>query len=133
MEKLSVLKIAVSIGAYKDFLEKIISDAIAKRSGYICVANVHMLMEAHSDPSFADVLKKANVITPDGMPLTWAMRLLYNIRQDRVAGMDLLPDILERASKSKLSIYFYGGTEEMLQKTKEYLTVRYHGITLAGM
>ena len=133
MEKLSVLKIAVSIGAYKDFLEKIMSDAIAKRSGYICVANVHMLVEAYRDPSFADVLKKANVITPDGMPLTWAMRLLYNRRQDRVAGMDLLPDILERASKSKLSIYFYGGTEKMLQKTKEYLTVRYPGITLAGM
>lgn len=132
MDKLSVLSIAVSTGAYRDFIDKIMYDAKEKRSGYICVANVHMLIEANRDPAFARVLERANVVTPDGMPLTWAMRLLHNIKQERVAGMDLLPDILQRATIAKLSVFFYGGTNDMLAQTREFIEAQYPNLNIAG-
>ena len=133
MDRLSVLKIAVTIGGYQEFLRKIIADGLERKSQYICVANVHMLVEAHRDPAFADVLEAANVVTPDGMPLTWAMKLLYGLKQDRVAGMDLLPDLLRRAADIQLPVYFYGGTGEMLQQVKDYLDKHFPGVQIAGM
>jgi N-acetylglucosaminyldiphosphoundecaprenol N-acetyl-beta-D-mannosaminyltransferase len=56
------------------------------------------------------------------------MRLLYGINQERVAGMDILPDLLKDAERLNLSVFFYGGTHEMLIKTKEYVQSNYHSL-----
>jgi N-acetylglucosaminyldiphosphoundecaprenol N-acetyl-beta-D-mannosaminyltransferase len=132
MDKLSLLGVTVNAGTAGEFVDKITSNAIDKKGKYVCVANVHMLVEAYNDSSFARVINNANVITPDGMPLTWAIRWLYNIKQDRVAGMDLLPELLNKASILKLPVFFYGGTRTMLAQTKEYLKKHFPEVKLAG-
>lgn len=84
-----------------------------------------MTIEAYWDPKFAQMVNAADLVTPDGMPLAKAMKLLYGIRQDRVAGMDLLPDLLKKAEEENLGVFFYGGTDEMLQKTQTFVQATY--------
>lgn len=132
MKTLSLFNIPISTGGYHDFIKNIIDSAIEGKSQYVCVANVHMLVEAYNDPGFAKVLDRARVVTPDGLPLTWAMRLLYGFKQERVAGMDLMPDLLREASQKALPVFFYGGTEEMLIQTKQFLQINYPQLLLAG-
>ena len=132
MEKINLISIPVNTGSYNDFVETIITAAKNRLSQYACVANVHMLVEAHKSRSFASIVGNANFVTPDGKPLAWAMRLLYGIKQDRVAGMDLLPDLLHSASIQKLTVYFYGGTYRMLEKTRKYLYANYPGLKIVG-
>lgn len=84
-----------------------------------------MSIEAHWDATFAAMVNGADLVTPDGMPLAKAMKLLHGIKQDRVAGMDLLPDLLQEAQKQNLIVFFYGGTEAMLDKTMDYVQVHY--------
>lgn len=131
MKKKELLSLFISTGAYGEFVERIIALAQEKKRKYVCVANVHMLVESYTNPEFAEVVNNAEVITPDGKPLTWALRLFYNIRQDRVAGMDLLPDLLQQATDKKLPVYFYGGTEALLGQTKEFITINYPSMVLA--
>lgn len=133
MDRLNVVSIPVSTGSYADFINNMVTSAREKKSEYACVANVHMLVEAHKNRHFADVVKEAGYVTPDGKPISWAMRLLYGIKQERVAGMTLLPDLLEAAETAGLSVFFYGGTETMLQKTEAYLKQRYARLHIAGM
>lgn len=132
MEKVELFSIPISIGSYIEFVQSIINSAKSRKSAYTCVANVHMLIEAYEDKSFANVVRNASIITPDGKPLAWALKILYGIKQDRVAGMDLLPDLLTAATNEKVPVYFYGGTEEMLDKTKLYLKENYPDLLIAG-
>ena len=127
-----LISINVNTGTYKNFVRRVIEMA-DKESGYTCIANVHMLVEAYSDEAFAEIVNNADIITPDGMPLTWSLKLLHGIKQDRVAGMDLLPDILSAAEQKIIPVYFYGGTQEMLDKIREYLPAHYPGLKIAGM
>lgn len=120
-----IISLFISTGAYASFLQRILELARKKQSSYICVANVHMTIEAHWDKEFAKVVNNANLVTPDGMPLVKAMHLLYGVKQDRVAGMDFLPDLLQEAEKIGLSVFFYGGTQQMLDKTQEYVKKHY--------
>jgi N-acetylglucosaminyldiphosphoundecaprenol N-acetyl-beta-D-mannosaminyltransferase len=120
-----VISLSISIGSYKSFVEAIIEVSKLKESSYVCVANAHMTIEAYWDPHFAHVVNSADFVTPDGMPLVKALKLLYGIKQDRIAGMDLMPDLLIEAEKNELGVYFYGGSDEMLSKTKEYLEINY--------
>lgn len=130
--KKSLISINIDTGAYKSFVNEVM-DMSAKESSYTCIANVHMLVEAYGNASFARIVNDADIITPDGVPLTWGLKLLHGIKQDRVAGMDLLPDILKEAEKMSIPVYFYGGTEEMLLKMQENIPVRYPKLKIAGM
>lgn len=133
MNKLNVLSIPVSTGSYAEFVEQLAAAAVAKKSEYACVANVHMLIEAHKNRRFAKVVKEATYVTPDGKPISWAMRLLHGVKQERVAGMTLLPDLLTAAEKAGIAVFFYGGTEAMLQKTAAYVHQHFPALKLAGM
>lgn len=130
--KKPLLSICLSTGSYPDFMARLLALAGAG-SSYVCVANVHMVVEAHRDPAFAAVVNGADLITPDGMPLTWGLRLLHGIRQDRVAGMDLLPDLLREAERQAVAVYFYGGTEAMLARTAAHIKDHYPNLRVAGM
>jgi N-acetylglucosaminyldiphosphoundecaprenol N-acetyl-beta-D-mannosaminyltransferase len=126
---LKVLSINLTCKPYKEFESLFKELALVKRSAYVCVANVHMTIEAHNDASFAAVVNEADAVTPDGMPLVAALKLLYGFEQDRVTGMDLLPDLLKVAEREKFTVFFYGGTETMLHATNQHLIQHYPTLT----
>ena len=132
MNKLNVFSIPVSTAPYADFITEITDAAVAKRSEYVCLANVHMLVEAYRNKEFATVVRNANSVTPDGKPLCWALRVLYGIKQDRVAGVDLTQDLLQAASQKSIRVYFYGGTQDVLWKAEEFFKTQYPALQLAG-
>jgi len=111
MQRGKLIHFDLSLGSYSSFITRIVGLAKKKSSYYVCVANVHMFVEAYRDKGFCNVIHDADIITPDGMPLTWGMRLLYGIQQDRVAGSDILPDLLQQCEASGLSVFFYGSSK----------------------
>ena len=52
MKKRRILNSFVSAGSFKDFIESIFALVKEKESSYICVCNVHMLVEAQRDNNF---------------------------------------------------------------------------------
>lgn len=132
MKKINLFSVQLSTGYYKDLLQEIIYSAQGNRSAYACLANVHMLVEAERNVNFQHELDNATLLLPDGKPLAWALKVLYGIKQDRVAGMDLLPDLLAQAADKKLPVFFYGATQKMLDTTKEFLEKEYPDLPLAG-
>jgi N-acetylglucosaminyldiphosphoundecaprenol N-acetyl-beta-D-mannosaminyltransferase len=119
-------------GRYVQFLEQLLSLARERKPAIVCVANVHMFVEAQQNKEFLSIINSAEMVTPDGKPLTWALRLLYGIKQERVAGMDLLPDLLQQMEQKDLSVYFYGGSQAMLDSTHSYIQKQYPRLKVAG-
>jgi N-acetylglucosaminyldiphosphoundecaprenol N-acetyl-beta-D-mannosaminyltransferase len=128
----TLVSFPVSVGTYKDMLQDIIDRSLAGIPASVCIANVHMMITAYHDHHFAGMVKKADLVTPDGLPLTWAMRLLLGVRQERVAGMDLLPDLIRLAEASCIPVFFYGGTDDILHTTCNYLNAHYPKLAIAG-
>lgn len=105
----------ISLGTYKQFIDAILALAAGQRSSYVCFANVHMVVEAYKDPEFARVVNQADLVTPDGKPLTVFLRLFRKVAQERVAGMDVIGDLLRECALRGKSVYFYGTTEPVLE------------------
>lgn len=132
LQRDTLFGLPISTGSYAAFMREIRERSSRKESDYICVANVHMFMEAQHDAHLRDSIYGASIVTPDGVPLCWALKLLNGIRQERVAGMDLLPDLLGAAGTWGRSIFIYGGTEAMLRQTVAYLHKEYPVLRVAG-
>ena len=120
------------MGSYKQFVTAIIERARTRTSSYVCVANVHMLSEAYESRHFRKVVNSAFLVTPDGMPIAKAFKSLYNFKQDRVDGMSLLPNLVREAEAKNLSVFFYGGTQEILEKTISYLGEKAPNLKICG-
>jgi N-acetylglucosaminyldiphosphoundecaprenol N-acetyl-beta-D-mannosaminyltransferase len=102
-------------------------------SRVVCAANVHMLTEAYHQPAFATVLEEADLVTPDGMPLVWMMRLMGVREQDRVAGPDMMLALSRLAPLQNISIFFLGCEKEVLARMRERLESDFPNLQIAGM
>lgn len=107
--------------------------AESHESKVVCVANVHMLMEAHWEPKFAAVLTRADLVVPDGMPLVWMLKLLGVRRQDRVAGLDILMAVCQLAVDRNLSVFFLGSQRMILERMRLKLVRDFPDLKVAGM
>src|SRR5215204_7751281 len=110
-----VLGMRVDALNYGDSTKRVLEWARAGQSRYVCVANVHMAMEAFDSEEFKEVVNSADLVTPDGRPLVWALRLLGARGASQVRGTDLTTTVLERATCENVPIGLYGGTSELLE------------------
>jgi N-acetylglucosaminyldiphosphoundecaprenol N-acetyl-beta-D-mannosaminyltransferase len=102
-------------------------------SKVVCIANVHMLIEAHHNQTFASILQSADLVTPDGMPLVWMLRLLGVSKQDRVAGPDVLIALCHKAVAQGVSLFFLGSEAAILEEMRSRLTKECPNLKIAGM
>jgi N-acetylglucosaminyldiphosphoundecaprenol N-acetyl-beta-D-mannosaminyltransferase len=132
MKKALLLNSYISVGQYSDFVDHLISLPKNKRSSYVCISNVHMLIEAYHDKAFNGILNNADVATPDGVPLAKCLSFFYKVKQERVAGMDLFPSLMKKAEENNMSVYFFGSTEEVLDKVQERAKSEFPSLEIAG-
>lgn len=85
-----------------------------KNGGFVCVSNVHMVMEAFDSPVFADKVNSADLIVADGMPVVWMQRLQHKPMAKQIRGIDLMVALLRHAEINKFSVGFYGGETSVL-------------------
>lgn len=114
-------------------IELILNWADQRLSKIVCVANVHMLMEAHSNPVFGSILANADIVTPDGMPLVWLMKMMGDRAQNRVAGMDILIALCEQMPSRQISVFFLGSEPRILNRIREKLGRDFPNVQIVGM
>ena len=127
-----ILTTPVHPTSYVDACDRIQAWVTAKTSCYIVAANVHVVMTGYWNQAFQKVVHGAALVTPDGMPLVWGLRQLGIQEQVRVYGPDLMLVWCDRAAKTGIPIYLYGGTTMMLDVLAQRLIERFPGLTIAG-
>lgn len=121
----NILGQRVDFTTFEKATDKIIRMAQNGKGGYVCVSNVHMVMEGFDNPNFRSVVNNADLVTPDGMPLVWGLRLLGKKNAVRVSGTFLTNYICQRAEHLAIPIGFYGSTEKILFDIKKNLLNKY--------
>ena len=133
LQKKTIFSINISTGKLSDFLASIIENGQSRTSSYVCFANVHMMVTAHLNTAFKQVINNADIIAPDGKPIVKCLEIFYKQQQEKVDGMNFLPQLLQACITANLSVYFIGGDACMLEKTAVFLEKNYPGIIIAGM
>lgn len=131
LPKRRVLTVDISIGSFAEQIAAMAAYGAAHRSSYVCCVNAHMTVEAR-DPVFAQVVNAADLATADGMPVLRVLQRLHKVRQERVAGNDILPALFTKAATQGLSIYLFGATEEVQQRIVDRVAQELPELHIAG-
>jgi N-acetylglucosaminyldiphosphoundecaprenol N-acetyl-beta-D-mannosaminyltransferase len=119
--------------SWDEALHRIIAAAAVRESRYVCICNVHSVVTAARDPEFRRIVNEADMATPDGAPIAWALRTFGHPGQQRINGPDLMWRYLEQAEQIGQSVFFYGSTVATLEKLRTVLQARFPRLRIAGM
>ncbi len=100
---------------------------------YICVSNVHTTVTAYEDPEYLKVQNGGIMAIPDGGPLSSVGQRRGYKNMKRTTGPGLMGEIFEISAEKGYRHYFYGSTDETLEKLYAALVDAYPGIQIAGM
>lgn len=126
-----VVGLRVQATSYDDASDRIVEWARAGEARIVTVNSVNNVMTAHDDPAFALLSNEADLATPDGMPLVWALRRLGVPSATRVCGSILMPRVLDKAEAGGVPVGFYGGTPEVLAMLEGVVAERWPRLQVA--
>jgi len=117
-----------------------LQQAVARLEQFIQDRSPHMvvtpdasaIVRAHRDPELHDILRSADLVTPDGMGVVWMARVLGEGLQERVPGIDLMQRICEVAAAKAYRIYLLGAAPGVAEQAAANLAARHPGLQVAG-
>jgi N-acetylglucosaminyldiphosphoundecaprenol N-acetyl-beta-D-mannosaminyltransferase len=104
----------------------------SKRGLLIGVVNAGKLVSMRRDAALRAAVDAADIRLADGMAVVWASRLLGCPLPERVAGIDLMHDLLRRADRLRQRVYLLGAKPEVVRRVVERIGEEYPGVELAG-
>lgn len=117
-----------------EWLIKYLNANITKLSGdYLCVSNVHTTVTAYEDEEYCKVQNGGIMAIPDGGPLSSVGQKRGFKNMKRTTGPSLMEEVFKISASRGYRHYFYGSTDETLEKLYSVLTEIYPGIQIAGM
>ena len=130
--KQDVVGTGISLTSF-DELVALMAHRPADRATLITITNVHAVMDARRDPELRAALDAADITTPDGMPIAWALRSMGNPDQERVNGAKVTTTMLEAGTTRGWRHYFYGSTDETLELLQRAIKEQFDGVEIAGV
>lgn len=128
----NVLGVRVSAVSLESATELVFSTIAEGKKEYICVRDAHGIIRCQRDEALRAAHNRAFLVTPDGMPLVWALRHAGHKNCSRVYGPDLMLRVLESGLALGARHFLYGATPNTLERLRLRLIERFPGARIVG-
>lgn len=128
----AILEAFIDALTWEQTIRQIAAWAAARESRYVCICNVHSVVTTTRDVEFKIAVNNADMATPDGAPIAWALRRLGHAGQERINGPDLMLKYLAEAERRDQVVFFYGSTERTLSRLRLALARRFPLLRVGG-
>ncbi len=132
VKRLEVMGVEIDNLSIEETLGLIEKKILERKPVKHVVVNAAKVVEINKNPELKAIIESCEIVNADGQAVVWASRLLGKPLKERVAGIDLMQALVERASQKNWSIYFLGAKQEVLDKViarykKEFPTLKIAG------
>ena len=132
MERVNILGLPVDRVDMAGAVSRIRELLLANKACQVVTLNSEIAMMAQEDPELARIICEADLVVPDGAGIIWASRVLGTPLPQRVAGFDLMQELLEHAAGLGWPVFFLGAERGVAQEAAERVRRRLPGLTIAG-
>jgi N-acetylglucosaminyldiphosphoundecaprenol N-acetyl-beta-D-mannosaminyltransferase len=131
-ERINILGVGLSAINMTQALEQMVAWIEMRQMAYIVVAPVYTLMVSQFNAVYREIVNRANMVTPDGMPLVFLTRWMGHPNVRRVYGPDLMLAFSSLAATQGYTSFYYGGHAGVPDQLAEVLTHRFAGLKVVG-
>ena len=94
--------------------------------------NTAKLVSLRDDVRLREIVEGCELVNADGQAVIWASRLLGDPLPERVAGIDLMEELLGLAERKGYRIYILGARDDVLDQAVARIRERHPHLELAG-
>ena len=131
-QPVNILGIAVSSFTMEELLGVIDTSITSRQHLLLGVVNAAKIVNARKDAGLMHSLEQTDLILADGVSVVWLSRLLGTPLPQRLAGIDIMYRILERASERRYRVYFLGAKSDVVHRVVEITAKQYPSVIIAG-
>jgi N-acetylglucosaminyldiphosphoundecaprenol N-acetyl-beta-D-mannosaminyltransferase len=96
------------------------------------VVNAGKIVQMQKDLQLRESVNSSDIINADGQAVVWAAKFLNKPVKERVAGIDLMQNLVELSSQNNYKLYFLGAEEGVVSKTVDYYKEKFGSEIIAG-
>ncbi len=96
------------------------------------VVNAGKIVAMQKDLQLRESVNSSDIINADGQAVVWAATFLNKPLKERVAGIDLMQNLVELSSQKNYKMYFLGAEEEVVSKMVKDYSEKYNSVIIAG-
>ena len=127
-ERVEILGVKVDAVTMAQAVERVANLIAEKKSSIVATANAEMLLRATHDDELKNILNAANLVVPDGAGTVWAARHLGKHMPERVAGFDLVQELMKLAPVKSWKFFLFGSAPGIADKAKVKAEELYLGV-----
>lgn len=99
---------------------------------FIVTANPEIVEYANKDSEYKKIISESDYIVPDGIGIIYASKILNNPLAERIAGFDLMQDLLTMADENKYKVFLLGAEASVIKHAAENVGKKYRNLDVAG-
>ncbi|MFL2573918.1 MAG: WecB/TagA/CpsF family glycosyltransferase [Flavobacteriales bacterium] len=113
-------------------LDRIENSIFSNKQIHHCVINAGKVVKMQTDKKLQESVISSDIINADGMSIVWAARFLGYEIKERVAGIDLMDNLVGLAHKKKYKCFFLGAKNHVVKKIVDHYSDMYSNQVIAG-
>lgn len=129
----SILGVNVSKLGMSDTVSVLERAVASGKPHQIITANPIMIMAALESEDNMRAMCEAELIVPDGAGVVWAAEEFGDPVAERVAGFDLLHELMKRGEQLGWTAYLLGAAEDVVQEAASRLQKQYPKVRIVGV
>lgn len=132
MDKISVLGVKFDNVNMAEAVDKCKKFIKGDKGNLVVTPNPEIVMRAKEDEDFKKIINEAELVIPDGIGIIKAGNILGTPLKERVAGYDLICNLLEEGKDGSISFYFWGSKPGYAEEAKQKMEEKYPNIKILG-
>ena len=96
------------------------------------VLNAGKIVAMQNDLKLRQSVNQSDLINADGQAVVWASKVLGKPLKERVAGIDLMVNLVQLAHQKNYKIFFFGAQEEVVKKIVNIYSDQFSPNIIAG-
>ncbi|MBU5284242.1 WecB/TagA/CpsF family glycosyltransferase [Limosilactobacillus reuteri] len=131
--RISILDIQIDVLTRKETVSLVEQYVKTKTPLHLMGVNADKINESSKNGLLKEIVNKCGIINADGASVVLASKWLKQPLPERVAGIDLMQDLVALSEEKKYSIYLLGAKENVVKKTASVLKDKYPNLNIVGL
>lgn len=132
MQKINILNTSIHNLSMQETLEIVDNSISQGKQLHHVVVNAGKIVAMQKDLQLRKSVNESDLINADGQAVVWASRVLGKPLKERVAGIDLMENLVKLAHQKNYKIFFFGAQEEVVKKVVDTYTNQFSPNIIAG-
>lgn len=133
MSRLYVFGVPIDKVTMKDAISIIQEFLDENRLHIVSTPNAEIVMMAQNDEEYMRILNNTDLNVPDGSGIVFASKVFKDPLAERVAGFDLMMEILKKAASRGDRVYLLGAAPGIAEQARKNLEKMYSGLKIVGV